>query len=1108
MLISGKGKLFIISAALMFATATSTLAEIKLTDTGYQEQGTGKAATMHRTFTIDTGRKQFVLQTNGASLGLVNSSWHAWELCVVDVNSEKFFAFNDQDALKTNFKERTTYKVSPGADAATLAATQDGQRAKVTLLLTARKDDDKLALTVKVDPKQKFWATTIGFECYPSATGPRHKLSLALATAQRSEILKPWESEKHVSLRDDESWVFFYDSNLDLGAQKTRGGCALFFAPEETVEAIVKLSAVHIDPRFRYGPGVAEMHFALLDFSDEKTNADALAYMKTLSEKGYHVGTGKPRPPAGTEGTERKPDVPPAPQVERRPYPLLPGGALPVVAKGESAYSIYCDSSAPSSVQAAAKELQRVIAISAGVTLPIRNEPTPPMICLGDNAPARAAGLAGQSLPYDHFRIRTVGENLYIVGRDTGDGEKTPFGGVSLGTRFGVSTFLERVVGARWIMPGAIGEEIPRKDTLTVPPMDVEEGPAFSYRTLSIPAPPVVNEWALRHKVGTCGSYGNSISSLIVNASHSWDDFLPKGLRMANPAWDAVDGEENKFCTRRPDAVAAFAENAVFWLQQHPDRQMVSAAPSDGQSFCRCAQCMRFTEKDAHGKESVTLNILDFYNDVARVVARDAPGRMVGGFAYGLCTYPPSQPVMLEPNVFIQWTPLNYYGLGLYKPAYRAEFERVAAAWRALTPNVSYWNYCHWHRSESGAPYAPALSIMKFQFPILKRLGYRGVTEEGTASWSYGGPNNYLLAKLLWNPEADVDALFKEWLELAYGEGADAMGRLYALLDDGYRDFKMNKESFHYHGDNYEIMPDKIQAIYVPRMGQIEALYRAALSAVKGERTRLRLELFGSNMVVFHYNLRKAGYLTNPEKSVFYRSDKEYEEFLQQPLPDALGDGVDWFRRDLQQCKPIEPKPTAAPQVDAERRALTIPKRSPAPIIDGRVAPEEWKGAAVAKEFRLPGSRTPAQQQTTVRLIYDTTALYVSFECEENRLAEMKTHSLPEDDMRIYNGNTAELFLNFTDNPNRCWHLTVNPANSRWDGMGGERSDNLTWKSAAAQGEGKWVVEMAIPFSSLGITNPAGKTCRANAARTRVIDGHREHSTWNAVNKSFLEPEN
>ena len=143
---------------------------------------------------------------------------------------------------------------------------------------------------------------------------------------------------------------------------------------------------------------------------------------------------------------------------------LWPAHAAPLtlVSSGRSEYRIVCAADAPTSVKTAAAELQRVLAAATGVALPIGADAVAPMICLGANAAARAAGLSVDALPEEAFRIEMKGPNLYILGRDTPDGQRTAAGGFSRGTEFGVYEFLERMVGVRWLMPGADGEEIPR----------------------------------------------------------------------------------------------------------------------------------------------------------------------------------------------------------------------------------------------------------------------------------------------------------------------------------------------------------------------------------------------------------------------------------------------------------------------------------------------------------------------------------------------------------------------------------------------------------------------------------------------------------------------
>jgi len=101
------------------------------------------------------------------------------------------------------------------------------------------------------------------------------------------------------------------------------------------------------------------------------------------------------------------------------------------------------------------------------------------MISLGMNDAARAAGLSAQGIPLEGFRIVTRGRNLFILGPDTAEGERTPGGGTSAGTRNGVYAFLEEYLGVRWLMPGPHGDYVPRAASVTIPEMDRTDAPFF-----------------------------------------------------------------------------------------------------------------------------------------------------------------------------------------------------------------------------------------------------------------------------------------------------------------------------------------------------------------------------------------------------------------------------------------------------------------------------------------------------------------------------------------------------------------------------------------------------------------------------------------------------
>ncbi|MBI3923274.1 MAG: DUF4838 domain-containing protein, partial [Armatimonadetes bacterium] len=223
--------------------------------------------------------------------------------------------------------------------------------------------------------------------------------------------------------------------------------------------------------------------------------------------------------------------------------------------------------------------------------------------------------------------------------------------------------------------------------------------------------------------------------------------------------------------------------------------------------------------------------------------------------------------------------PLNYYGWGLQKPVYRKEFPEVVKGWTALTKNFMYHNYSTWFRSFNGAILPPGFDILKLELPTLHKYGVQGTEMVGLGAWGYGAVSNYILVKQIWDANVDVDATYREWLQRAYGPGWQAMDKLYQTVEGRMRAWK-EQETPVYRGVQYEVNYDLIDNVHRPVFSDMERLYLEALAKVKTEAQRKRLEVFGDNLIMLHYNMRKADMLKEPETSTFYRTDEQYAQFL------------------------------------------------------------------------------------------------------------------------------------------------------------------------------------------------------------------------------------
>ncbi|MHC4181075.1 MAG: pectate lyase family protein, partial [Planctomycetota bacterium] len=186
----------------------------------------------------------------------------------------------------------------------------------------------------------------------------------------------------------------------------------------------------------------------------------------------------------------------------------------------QTALAIYYDRDAPSSVAMAAAELQEYLHKVSGAKAPIVHQPRRPMISLGENADSRAAGLSAEKLPSEGFRIVTRQGNLYILGPDTTDGERTAGGGTSTGTRNGTYAFVERFLGVRWLVPGEHDDYVPKTANVAMAETNWTDAPFFLNRRLPYTQQhrPEVKRWWARQRLGW---------SLYLNHTHNWRRTIP-----------------------------------------------------------------------------------------------------------------------------------------------------------------------------------------------------------------------------------------------------------------------------------------------------------------------------------------------------------------------------------------------------------------------------------------------------------------------------------------------------------------------------------------------------------------------------------------------------
>ena len=579
------------------------------------------------------------------------------------------------------------------------------------------------------------------------------------------------------------------------------------------------------------------------------------------------------------------------------PLAALNAGDTLLAKDGQSAYVIYHARDAPTSVKEGAGELQRVLEIATQAQLTIVQEPAEFMIVLGDTPETSRAGIDITKLPDEGFEIKTQGKQVFIAGRDTKDGVVNAAGGVTDGTYNGVMEFLERYVGVRWLMPGEWGEDVPSRSTVTLPEIALLDQPDFPSRSMTMSFGAISNKW-LRHLRNT-----SSRQPIIRSGfNHAWHSYgMPERLKPHPEYMALVNGkrtrivedwrtemQEMKFCTTNAGLLDLYAGAILEAMEKEPMQEMWAIAPSDGGGWCECENCRALDQpcdwpgNRMYGKLSKTPRILTFYNEIARRVKPKQPTKLLGGYVYAAYTYPPATPMVIESNLYLTLAVRAYYGFTLYREDLIKEVPQVIAAWDTLMKGRMGWvDYSTYVGMDTpmGTPYPPGKSILKLVFPAVRQHQWQSVYWGSTVGTTHGwgSLHNYLVAKLMWHADADVDALSQDWLERAYGPGGPLIGKIYDLLDEKLAAYKRaNPRDF-----EYDAVPAQVRAIHLPLFPQMEALYLDAISNTQTDAQRKRLQMFGDNLVLLHWNLRKAGWIDKPEQSSFYRNDADFTTFVE-----------------------------------------------------------------------------------------------------------------------------------------------------------------------------------------------------------------------------------
>jgi hypothetical protein len=360
------------------------------------------------------------------------------------------------------------------------------------------------------------------------------------------------------------------------------------------------------------------------------------------------------------------------------------------------------------------------------------------------------------------FAIRTEPKRILLIGA------------TDLGASHAAFRFLEEI-GCRWFFPPKEWEVVPSIPALR-----------FSANLTERPAIPSRSIW---FEAGSGGEQQNAdyvawkrhnrqAESFVVNAGHNLDAVIRANETefKKHPEYLALTGGKRQgyqLELSNPAVRKMVVELALDFFDKNPTADMVSLEPAD------TVQHSESPESLAMG--SVSDRVFGMANEAAKALQKSYPGKMVGLYSYNAHWDPPSFP--LEPNVHVLLAGL---GQGKFTPAERD------ALWPQRCHNLGFYEYYSvwlWSYDKLPGSWVNDIKGAREHVRGIVARGGTSVSAESTSSWGSNGRGYYLINKLMWNPELDVEAAAQDFYDKAFGPGAAAMKRYFERLDPGTRPF-------------------------------------------------------------------------------------------------------------------------------------------------------------------------------------------------------------------------------------------------------------------------------------------------------------------------------
>lgn len=434
-----------------------------------------------------------------------------------------------------------------------------------------------------------------------------------------------------------------------------------------------------------------------------------------------------------------------------------------LLAAEETVWQIALPDSPSATEMTAADELQLHIRLMTGTEFPICAESNLPSACehvLYVGATRYTKSILETKHPepflFDEIFIKAKDSNLVLCGHER------------RGALYAVYTFLEDVCGCRWFTPEV--SRIPSLSTLSFPDdLEISYAPKIHSREMYNPnAQSCIFSARNKGNGNIDAQHGGRIS--ILNGVHSFFRLIPPEKYFEDhPDWfSEIDGkrvgEDTQLCLTNDEMREELTKNVLQELRDNPGTTIVDISQNDRFKFCTCEKCRAADEEE----DSHAGTLIRFLNLVAADIEKEFPDVLVETLAYQYTRKPPKL-VKPRENLLIRLCSIECDFSQPFTAPSNADFFNDLSGWSRIAPHLFIWDYVTNYDDLIG-PH-PNWRVLAPNIRTLTDHHMIGLFEEGEGD-DFCEMKNWVLMKLMWNPDLDTEELMTEFCDTYYGKEA------------------------------------------------------------------------------------------------------------------------------------------------------------------------------------------------------------------------------------------------------------------------------------------------------------------------------------------------